>query len=184
MRFGEARKFTLNAEDEQGRGAAHVKGNVTDQTIIEEALRRIEAGRDLSRAEADAAMEELLAGRMAHEEIVRLLRALRAKGETVEELVGFAMAMRRHVEPIRLTGTRLSDGFVAEFPLVDTCGTGGDCSGTFNVSTAAAFRGGRGRRARGQTRQSFAQLALGLGRRVGSDAREHQCDARTGCGGP
>jgi anthranilate phosphoribosyltransferase len=84
-------------------------------------------------------MEELLAGRMAHEEIVRLLRALQAKSETVEELVGFATAMRRHVRPIRLTGARLSDGFVAEFPLVDTCGTGGDCSGTFNVSTAAAF---------------------------------------------
>ena len=112
---------------------------MSSQKIIADSLRRVEAGRDLSRAEADAAMEELLAGRMAHEEIVRLLRALQTKGETVEELVGFATAMRRHAQPIRLTGARLSDGFVAEFPLVDTCGTGGDCSGTFNVSTAAAF---------------------------------------------
>jgi anthranilate phosphoribosyltransferase len=119
--------------------------------MIADTLHKLEAGRDLARAEADAAMEELLAGRMAHKEIVRLLLVLRAKGETVEELVGFAQAMRRHARPIvignaaggaardaRQAGT-VGAAFVAEFPLVDTCGTGGDASGTFNVSTAAAF---------------------------------------------
>jgi anthranilate phosphoribosyltransferase len=114
--------------------------------MIDETLQKLEVGRDLSRAEAGAAMEELLAGRMAHAEIVRLLQALRAKGETVEELVGFAGAMRRHARPIVIRDARGhasrgndSAAFVAEFPLVDTCGTGGDASGTFNVSTAAAF---------------------------------------------
>ena len=60
-----------------------------------------------------------------------LLISLRAKGEAVEELVGFARAMRRHV-PHPNAQAELS-------PLVDTCGTGGDGGGTFNVSTAAAL---------------------------------------------
>ena len=56
------------------------------------------------------------------------------KGETVDELVGFATAMRRHASPIFSGNNSL-----AVEALVDTCGTGGDASGTFNVSTAAAF---------------------------------------------
>ena len=104
--------------------------------MIAETLDKIEACENLSRAEAEAAMEELLEGQLAHEEIVALLRGMRAKGETVEELVGFARAMRRHTKPVRYAG----DGaMLAEMPLVDTCGTGGDGGGTFNVSTAAAF---------------------------------------------
>lgn len=79
-------------------------------------------------------MEELLSGRMPHAAIVRMLLALRAKGESVEELAGFARAMRRHATPVPLTPPALD-----EWPLVDTCGTGGDSGGTFNVSTAAAF---------------------------------------------
>jgi anthranilate phosphoribosyltransferase len=119
--------------------APQANDEMNGQSTTGEALRQIEAGRDLPRGEADALMEELLAGRMAHEEIVRLLQALRTKGETVEELVGFVRALRRHVRPIPLAGGRMADGFTANFPLVDTCGTGGDASGTFNVSTTAAF---------------------------------------------
>ncbi len=98
-----------------------------------EATRKVEAGENLSRREAEAAMEELLSGRASDAEILGLLAALRSKGETVEELVGFATAMRRHAEPIFNSGHRPAQA------LVDTCGTGGDASGTFNVSTAAAF---------------------------------------------
>lgn len=96
-------------------------------------IKKVEAGSDLSRQEAELAMEEILSGRSDEETIVALLTVLRAKGETVGELVGFARAMRRHVTPV------FADGARPQQLLVDTCGTGGDSSGTFNISTAAAF---------------------------------------------
>ncbi|HSZ20900.1 MAG TPA: anthranilate phosphoribosyltransferase [Candidatus Acidoferrum sp.] len=96
-------------------------------------IKKVEAGSDLSRQEAELAMEEILSGRSNDEAIVALLTVLRAKGETVGELVGFARAMRRQVTPV------FADGSRPEELLVDTCGTGGDSSGTFNISTAAAF---------------------------------------------
>jgi anthranilate phosphoribosyltransferase len=94
---------------------------------------KAEAGTHLSRQEAETAMEEILSGRAGEDSIVALLAALRTKGETVEELVGFARAMRRHATPI------FSDASRPDELLVDTCGTGGDASGTFNISTTAAF---------------------------------------------
>jgi anthranilate phosphoribosyltransferase len=96
-------------------------------------IRKIESGSDLSRQEAENAMEEILSGRSEEDTIVVLLAALRAKGETAGELVGFARAMRRHVTPV------FPDGAPPDELLVDTCGTGGDSSGTFNISTVAAF---------------------------------------------
>jgi anthranilate phosphoribosyltransferase len=104
--------------------------------VVATTLAQLEARRDLSRAEAEALMEELLSGRMAQPEVVRFLLAMRAKGETVEELVGFARVMRRHATPVRLAQDGAS---LDEWPLVDTCGTGGGAGGTFNVSTAAAL---------------------------------------------
>ncbi len=102
--------------------------------MTHEALTKISTGVDLSRAEADGAMEQILSGRATDAQILELLSALQIKGETVEELVGFATAMRRHA-------TRIfpSDYSHRDQALVDTCGTGGDAKGTFNVSTAAAF---------------------------------------------
>lgn len=102
--------------------------------MIHHALEIISTGENLSRAEADAVMEQILAGRSNDAEIVELLSALRSKGESLDELVGFATAMRRHATPIFPAGHSLADE-----ALVDTCGTGGDVSGTFNISTAAAF---------------------------------------------
>jgi len=102
--------------------------------MIHEALEQVVAGEDMSRAEAAAAMEEILAGRASDSQIAALLTAMRMKGETVDELVGFATAMRRHATP-----AFQGRGHLADESLVDTCGTGGDASGTFNVSTAAAF---------------------------------------------
>src|SRR6202030_148848 len=95
---------------------------------------KIVTGEDLSRVEAEAAMEQILTGAASDAHIAGLLIALRMKGETVDELVGFATAMRRHAAPI-FSGNHP----LALEALVDTCGTGGDASGTFNVSTAAAF---------------------------------------------
>src|ERR1700683_3544107 len=99
------------------------------------ALDKIVAEEDLSRAEAEAAMEEILSGGAGDAQIAGLLMALRMKGETVDEIVGFATAMRRHATPIFPPGR----AHAADEMIVDTCGTGGDASGTFNISTAAAF---------------------------------------------
>lgn len=91
-------------------------------------------GDDLSRAQAEAAMEEILSGRVPEPQIAQFLAALRFKGETVDEVVGFAAAMRGQAPRI------FRDGHpIAEEALVDTCGTGGDALGTFNISTATAF---------------------------------------------
>ena len=79
-------------------------------------------------------MEDILSGNADDVRIAAFLAALRFKGETVDEVVGFAKAMRRHAVPIFPAGSRRPDEVI-----VDTCGTGGDGRGTFNVSTAAAF---------------------------------------------
>ena len=79
-------------------------------------------------------MEQILSGASNTEEISALLLALRDKGEAVDEVVGFATVMRRHATPIVPAGHRI----LAE-ALVDTCGTGGDARGTFNISTVVAF---------------------------------------------
>jgi anthranilate phosphoribosyltransferase len=103
-------------------------------SMIQDTLRKIGAGEDLTRAEADGAMEQILSGHATDSQIVELLSALRIKGETVDELVGFATAMRRYATKIFPSNyARRGE------PLMDTCGTGGDAKGTFNVSTAAAF---------------------------------------------
>jgi anthranilate phosphoribosyltransferase len=93
---------------------------------------RVDAGAVLSRSEADALMEEVLAGRLATAHIARLLLAMNTRPPQVEELVGFALAMRRHM--VKAFG----NGGVPE-RLVDTCGTGGKSFPTFNISTAAMF---------------------------------------------
>lgn len=91
-------------------------------------------GEDLSRKDAEAAMEDILSGNADDVRIAAFLAALRFKGETVDEVVGFAKAMRRHAVPIFPPGSKRPSDVI-----VDTCGTGGDGCGTFNVSTAAAF---------------------------------------------
>ena len=96
-------------------------------------IERVEAGRILTRAEAEEVMEELLAGRAETPEIVRLLTALNTRPYQAEELVGFARAMRRHAARV------FAEGTTHPTKMVDTCGTGGDDSHTFNISTAAAF---------------------------------------------
>jgi len=94
---------------------------------------RVEAGHVLTRAEAEAAMEELLSGRVETPEIVRLLAALNRRPIEVQELAGFARVMRRHATQV------FAEGETRPANMVDTCGTGGDGSNTFNISTAAAI---------------------------------------------
>lgn len=102
--------------------------------MIVEAIEKLVADQDLARGEAEAVMEEILCGQTTDAQIAAALTALRIKGETVDELVGFARAMRRHAQPVFPPDYQPKDRI-----LVDTCGTGGDAAGTFNVSTAAAF---------------------------------------------
>src|SRR5579872_7321746 len=106
-----------------------------------EALHRIVSHREsLSREEARILMGEVLAGQCTDAQISALLVGLHMKGETVEEIVGFAEAIRAVAAPISAHDTSLLDtsGSGRE-SLVDTCGTGGDAAGTFNISTATAF---------------------------------------------
>jgi anthranilate phosphoribosyltransferase len=94
----------------------------------------------LSRDEARAVMTEVLTGQCTDAQIAALLVALHMKGETVEEIVGFAEAIRTAAAPLDLHANQLLDASgTGRDALVDTCGTGGDTSGTFNISTATAF---------------------------------------------
>src|SRR6185503_13689283 len=106
--------------------------------IISEAVRTLVDRRDLSRIEAAAAMEAIMSGAATNAQIAAFLTALRMKGEVVEELIGFAQVMREKVTRIRPHVDQALTGTEREM-LIDTCGTGGDASGTFNISTATAF---------------------------------------------
>jgi anthranilate phosphoribosyltransferase len=105
--------------------------------LILTALKRIleNNGEDhatLSRAEAQALLNEILDSDTNELQIAALLGALAARGETAEELAGFVQALRDRATPIPLTP-------LEQATCIDTCGTGGDLSGTFNISTAAAL---------------------------------------------
>ncbi|MBN1810888.1 MAG: anthranilate phosphoribosyltransferase, partial [Anaerolineae bacterium] len=89
-------------------------------------------GQDLSATEAKEAMDIIMTGQATQAQIGGYLVALRMKGETVEEITGSARTMREQVARVPVT---LDDGE----PLLDTAGTGGDGSHSFNISTAAAF---------------------------------------------
>src|SRR5580700_3322203 len=113
--------------------------------MILDALHRIaNQGESLTRAEAREVMVEVLAGNCTDAQIAALLMALRMKAETVEEIVGFAEAIRGAATPLPIAPATLDlsgtgRDALAESALVDTSGTGGDASGTFNISTATAF---------------------------------------------
>jgi anthranilate phosphoribosyltransferase len=97
--------------------------------VIQGALRTLLDGADLDRSEARAVMDGIMAGEATPAQIAGFLVALRAKGETADEIAGCAEAMRAHVLAVR---PRRDD-------LVDTAGTGGDGAQTLNISTAAAL---------------------------------------------
>jgi anthranilate phosphoribosyltransferase len=109
--------------------------------MITESLHKIAHHRaSLSREEARTVMSEILSGKCTDAQIAALLVALHMKGETVEEIVGFAEAMREAAQPINdSNGSTLDVSGTDRDALVDTCGTGGDASDTFNISTASAL---------------------------------------------
>ena len=95
---------------------------------VRTALAAVVDGRSLTLDESRAAMGSVMDGEATPALLAALLVALRMRGETVDELAGFATAMRERVVRVE-----------APEGAVDTCGTGGDGSGTFNISTAAAL---------------------------------------------
>lgn len=97
--------------------------------MVDRLLGRVSGGEDLTRQEMASVIDAVMRGEWAAERIALLLTGLHHKGETAEEIAGAAEALRRHMTPIASSRD----------PLVDTCGTGGDGSGTFNISTAAGL---------------------------------------------
>ena len=97
--------------------------------MIQEAIRNLIAGTDLGRAKMRAVMEQIMSGQATDAQIGAFLVALRIKGETIDEIAGGAEVMREKATPI----------VTVRPDLIDTCGTGGDDSGTFNISTTVAF---------------------------------------------
>jgi anthranilate phosphoribosyltransferase len=95
---------------------------------IRDGIARLAERRDLSEDEAAACMEELMTGAATPAQFAAYVTALRMKGETADEIAGMARVMREKSSRVEIAG-----------PLLDTCGTGGDGSGSFNVSTCAAF---------------------------------------------
>lgn len=97
--------------------------------MIKEALARIVTGNDLTMDEAKEVMEEIMQGQATPAQIAAFITGLRMKGETAEEIAGCAQAMRENAIRVKPKHN----------VVVDTCGTGGDSSGTFNISTTVAF---------------------------------------------
>lgn len=101
---------------------------MTEQRALRAAIVKLVDVRDLSEDEAAACMAELMSGDATPAQFAAYATALRIKGETIDEIAGMARVMREKSQRIDVDG-----------PLLDTCGTGGDDSGSFNVSTCAAF---------------------------------------------
>ena len=97
--------------------------------MIKDALQKLADRANLTELEADTVMGEIMDGTASAAQIAAYLMGLRMKGETVEEIAGSVQAMRARATKIR----------VGDVQVVDTCGTGGDCAHTFNISTTAAF---------------------------------------------
>ena len=142
-------------------------------------IRQVVDGCDLDEDRAYAAASRIMAGEATPAQIAALLVALRVKGETVSEITGFARAMRDHAEPVRISADA-----------IDTCGTGGDGAGTFNVSTVSAFvAAGAGchvakhgnRAVSGPCGSADLLEALGIEVRVGAHIAARQID-RVGLG--
>jgi len=96
--------------------------------MIKEAIKMLVEGHSLTIEQAEGVMEEIMRGEATPAQFGAFVTALRLKGETVDEIVGMAKIMRDKAVRVKVNG-----------PLVDTCGTGGDAAGTFNISTATAF---------------------------------------------
>lgn len=148
--------------------------------MIREAIRKIVDGDHLSRAEAITAMTEIMDGEATQSQVASFVTALRMRGETVDEITGFVQVMRDKAIKVKPEAD----------DLLDTCGTGGDRLGTFNISTTATFVivgagitvAKHGNRAASSSCGS-ADVLEGLGVRLDMDAdRVAMCIDKSGLG--
>jgi len=111
--------------------------------MIKEAIAKVVRRADLTEAEMEKAMDEIMSGMASPAQIGAFITALRLKGETVDEITGAARAMRAKANRITLRNHLVNidrdEINVEEETVLDTCGTGGDATNTFNISTASAF---------------------------------------------
>jgi anthranilate synthase/phosphoribosyltransferase len=110
-------------------GTARASAGTAEITSVGGAIARVATGASLTEDEARLVMDQVMDGEATPSQISALITGMRMKGETVDEIVGFARSMRAHATPVRPT--------VAGY--IDTCGTGGDGLHTFNISTTTAF---------------------------------------------
>lgn len=112
--------------------------------MIKEAIQKVVNKENLTEKEMIEVMTEIMTGEATEAQIAAFITALRMKGETVEEITGAAKVLRQFVTPIKLQKGQLisidrDDINIDYETIVDTCGTGGDATKTFNISTATAF---------------------------------------------
>lgn len=98
--------------------------------MIKQSINKLVDGKNLSKSEMVDVMREIMSGEATSAQIGAFITALRIKGETADEITGAAFVMREKAQKIQVTSNKV---------VVDTCGTGGDSSSTFNISTTAAF---------------------------------------------
>jgi len=97
--------------------------------MIKEAIAKVVKGEDLTRSEMNEAFGQIMSGGAGEAEIASFITCMRMKGETIDEITGGAEVMRKFATKVKTKHKKI----------LDTCGTGGDSSGTFNISTIAAF---------------------------------------------
>jgi anthranilate phosphoribosyltransferase len=148
--------------------------------MIKDSIKKLVEGHDLTRQEAGLTMDTILRGDATPSQIAAFITALRMKGETIDEITGLAEKMREHAVNI----------FPHSKNLVDTCGTGGDLSGTFNISTVSALVAAgagvviakHGNRSV-SSRCGSADLLEALGVKIEIDPKQvEECINRTGIG--
>jgi anthranilate phosphoribosyltransferase len=111
--------------------------------MIKESIAKVVGGHDLTEGEMQVSMEEIMTGKATNAQIGSFITALRIKGETVDEITGAARVMRAKAMKVHLNNHTVNidrdEINIEDETILDTCGTGGDGTNTFNVSTATAF---------------------------------------------
>jgi anthranilate phosphoribosyltransferase len=124
------------------RDRLHIAGRIKDKKMIKEAIIKVVEGKDLSPKEMEAVFTEIMSGAAEPAQIASFITALRCKGETVEEITAAVKVMRKFAATIDVRSSVDIDRdeiSIEKETILDTCGTGGTGTNTFNISTTVAF---------------------------------------------